>query len=615
MATLFHRSAEGQLEMAKLDPSKLPKRTQLCNDEMPQSYVSRLAWANGFQNADEFCAITSLKRNLLVKMPDEEAERIASWASAPSSELRRYAMPSGVVIPYGSATVKRTQLQTTGLRYCPACLKDGLADGRAYIRGHWHWRMIGGCPEHGCRLELDSRGITLATSFKEYACRPQPDPELSDFSADTYFIDRITKGVGGNSFLDNVPAYVAAEFCTLIGHLQYSHETRTSKDRIKDGFENATLRQKGFSIASKGRDAIWDFLSDYVEAASTRIPIPTHIYGPVLYWARINNHNPDYTLLFRFFQDHAEEFLPYEPGKTFIWPITKLKVLTVLSAAHRYGLTEERVKLVLESRYGAERVPRFFKLIDVHTTLTEAKSYVTTSDAAAAIGCSMKVCDDLIKLELLPYVPFRQYEGRVYRLIHLNDIADLVRKLEGAVDRSLDTQGLVPADEVFRYGRMRLADILGLLLEGKISRVSHIGGKVDIAGLLFDPVEIKSVVRQGEISTAGEKGFNSETIDLNAAWRRLRVKKSTMDELVEQEIIPSEEKPDRGTTRLFVKTSDVDAFEDAHIRAAELASIHDLNVAELLQRLADVAVVPVAENHIKAERFFKKIEVEAVGFM
>jgi len=601
--------------MAKLDPSKLPKRTQLCTDETPQSYVSRLAWANGFQNADEFCAITSLKRNLLVKMPGEEAERIASWASAPPSKLRRYAMPSGVIIPYGSAVVKRTQLQTTGLRYCPACLQDGLTDGKAYIRGHWHWRMIGGCPEHGCRLELDSRGITLATSFKEYAYRPQPDSELSDFSADAYFIDRITKGVGGNEFLDQVPAYVAAEFCTVIGHLQYSHETRTSKDRIKDGFENPTLRQKGYSIASKGRDAIWNFLSDYVEAASTRIPIPTHIYGPVLFWARINNHNPDYTLLFRLFQDHAEEFLPYEPGKTFIWPITKLKVLTVLSAAHRYGLTEERVKLVLESRFGAEKVPRFFKLNDVHTTLTEAKSYVTTSDAAAAIGCSMKICDDLIKLELLPYVPFRQSQGRVYRLVHQNDIADLVRKLEDAVDRSLNLHSLVPVDEIFRLCRMRVADILALLFEGKITRVGHRGQKVGIAGLLFDPSEIKLAAGENSTETPVEKGFNAETIDLKAAWRRLRVKKSTIDELVAQQIIPSEEKPGRGSTRLFVKTSDVDAFEDAHIRAAELALVHDLNVADLLQRLADVAVVPVVENHIKAERFFKKVEVAAVGFM
>lgn len=593
--------------MTITNPEHLLRRPIYLTGELPASYVSRLAWANGFSTVGEFCRITKLQANGLMTMTGDAADKVSMWGSIDKSDLRKFAMPTETIIAYGGTAVKRTQLQTTGIRYCPECLKR---DSTPYIRGAWHWRMIGRCTEHGCLLELDRRGASHSPSFSEFAYEGSTPAPRNLLTADTYFMGRL-HGERSNEFLDQFAAYAVAEMCTLIGHLDHGVRTETSKDRIAAGFENPELRQRGFEIVSGGRQSMWDFLSEYVSATSKRVKSRGDFLAAVLFWSKVNKHNPDYQPLMRLFQEHAEENLPYEPGEAFIWPITKRKVHTVATASREYGISEERVRRAVEKAYDGT-APRFMKRDAIHAALLEATSYRTTSEAANTLGCSMAICDGIIKEGLLSVAPNRDYEGRVYRLVHKTEIEAFIVKLETCIDRNLSSDRLVSIADIFRSAKIRVVQILKLAFEGRITHIAHVGGATDLAGLYFDPEEIVAVSKNDDTTFSDPVIYEEELIDMQAAWRRMGVKKSTLEELIHSQLLPTEMATFRGAPRTLLKTSAVDEFSRKHVTLAEIASAKSSDVPTVYKELANFGVHPVAEIRRKADMFFKKSEVELV---
>ncbi len=591
--------------MAAIATTRLLQSPRPVGAESIASHLSRLSWANGFYNADEFCKITSFSRHALVRMPASDAARLSEWTGLPTSVFETFAMRPGAVIPFGSGLVKRTQLQTVGVRYCPACIKQDFREGTPHIRAHWHWRMVAHCPQHLCALELDKRGILHATSLEEFAYEPDTAVDSEKVTSDRYFVDRLIKPAG-DAFLDQYPAYVAAEFCTLVGHFIASLRSGFGKERIPDGYENAKLRQLGYEAASQGRDAVWQVMTDYVEKGGM------WGYSPVLRWASVNKYDPAYTALLRLFQSHAEESIPLEPGETFIWPITKRKVYTVGTASREYGISEARVKRALSAAMRVETLPRFLKRDEIHATLLEATSYVTTSDAAAAFGCSLEVCDDIIKKDLIAVVPNRDYEGRVYRLVHKNEVEIFLQKLEELVDRSISTDGLMTLNKVFRPTVTGMGTILELALNKKIVRITCAEQKADLKTLLFDPAEIRKAAREmRQVAERSEMTFESELIDLQAARRRLGVGKTTMEELIGTGIIPSEELSD-GSAKLSVRTRDLDVFAANYVSAGQLASVRKVTPVEVTANLTAHGVWPVTETWFKSDWFYRKSDIAAL---
>ncbi|OWK22582.1 hypothetical protein AJ87_42540 [Rhizobium yanglingense] len=302
--------------------------------------------------------------------------------------------------------------------------------------------MIARCVDHGCLLEFNRVGVTHLPSFESLAHEPSEQSDAVSVSSDRYFMTRLTTDPG-DGFLDKMPAYVAAEFCTLIGHLESSLRGVPLKERIPDGFENPELRQNGYEVAAKGRESVLNLLETFVEASSKRTKYPLDMFGSALYWSSVNKHNPDCMDVLQFMQEVVEDNLPLAPGDAFIWPIKKRKVFTVATASAEYEISEKRITRILAPKYGDGGIPRFLKRDEVHSLLLEGASYVTTSEAAKALGCSMELCDLLIKRGHVSITPNRDGATRVYRLVHKNEIEVFLRKLGSRVDRNIALDSLV----------------------------------------------------------------------------------------------------------------------------------------------------------------------------
>ncbi len=75
--------------------------------------------------AREAVACTSLKT-----MPQTMVTKLAALSGIPEDTLERFWVRSGVIIPFGESSVKRKQINTKIVRYCPHCLiEDGKTHG------------------------------------------------------------------------------------------------------------------------------------------------------------------------------------------------------------------------------------------------------------------------------------------------------------------------------------------------------------------------------------------------------------------------------------------------------------------------------------------------------
>ncbi len=162
--------------------------------------------------------------------------------------------------------------------------------------------------------------------------RTRPENPCAPNEADVYFRRRLIEPAG-TSFLDSMPAYVAAEFCSVLGEFERTVGSVDRLQRIGGVFGSPQLRRAGFAIAKDGREAVNEFLTDYVARMSRHFDLPRMYYAAARRWWNQNLHNPDYHPVMRKIQDHAEENTPLDRGDIFFWPVLRRNIHTLDSAA------------------------------------------------------------------------------------------------------------------------------------------------------------------------------------------------------------------------------------------------------------------------------------------
>lgn len=305
--------------MVRVSPCRLPLSVQPIEDEIPASYFMRLIWENGFQSLNEFRRITghnirwdrdARRRNFLLP---------AFWDTSQFKCPSRFSVALSPIVEFGASRVKRSQLQFAGIRFCPLCLLQSDAQRQAtppYIQGAWQWRLISNCSEHGCQLFSTEKGYRGVESLKQLG---ELGRALASTSApaevDRYLMNRLIGKPTRSSFLDRLPAYVAAEFCSLLGYFKESTQRGSLIEVLNPGYLDLSAREAGFAVAVRGRKATEQFLTERVTAASHKTAINERAYSPFSTWHFANHGNPDYSNAFDLVREHAREHIPLRlPG-------------------------------------------------------------------------------------------------------------------------------------------------------------------------------------------------------------------------------------------------------------------------------------------------------------
>lgn len=599
--------------------SKLSREIVLHDDECQVMFVSRLAKANGYRDLEEFCWMTSLSLSGLQTMNDETAGLLSAWSGVPAARLRKFALTGNNVTSFGATFVRRSQLEMASLRVCRHCLCHDMLAGhgravtRPYLRAAWRWTVIGTCPIHGCELEVISAGDITAWIARRADALGLNLPEIREPDlADVYFSNRVNGAGKASEFLDELPAYVAAEFCTVIGHFKNLPEDGRARNRIPEGFMNGSCRREGFLIAKQGKEAVLSFLSRHVHAAIETATEFMDIYGVARRWLRKFVNDPDYRPVLELFQRHAEQHIPMEAGDVFLTEVKERQVHTVRSAAVEYQLTPDRVKNVIENYGfttttpdGGVKAARVFPRAALHEQLVLETQLLTTPEAANLLGCTWQFLDILLQQGHLPYHANTEDYARVFRRISRESVASLLARLKSQRN-CVSNDGLVSIHLATAICHCKVPEIVDLIFGGKLTNVSWSGDELLLKNLLVDAQEVLPHVAVDEAESY---------LDVAALEKALRTTTVTIDELLKREFLPVQMRrhPRTRVNQRFVHPVAVEQFLEKHISLSTMARENGKEIAGLKQTLDKEGIKPIFEPTGKIARFYRRSDVQRLG--
>ncbi|WP_281388789.1 TniQ family protein [Aliirhizobium cellulosilyticum] len=413
-------------------PLHFPRVVSPMDDEVPASYLARLAWTNGFEDIRQFARVIGIDGDIR-RFSEHDANMLSDKTGHCLDRLRRYTVASFVFISFGESIVRRTQLNNKGIRFCAECLQDARKDGSAlHIRGPWQWRLITHCPIHGATLSValqDPRRLSSFDSLLRADAATIPSGNSYPRASDQYFYDRLSHPPS-SAFLDAFPVYLAADLCVLLGRCLQMQEMK------ENGLRRYTERefQRGFDIAHKGESNVWSFLAEHVRVVCKRVTHPRLIYSPFLTWWSSNKGDPRAASVMSFVQRHAETHVALEPGDAFVWPVAERRYHSIKSACQEHGLSENEVREVLARVFVEQDEPHFFDRLEFERSLAtpsasqkraSANEILSLDAARRKLGVTSKAMLNLTASQLISTVELKNmslWKGRTRRGIRMREL-------------------------------------------------------------------------------------------------------------------------------------------------------------------------------------------------
>lgn len=598
---------------------RLPTCVVAHDDETPESLMARTARANSFYSLSEFCEFTGTSRSGIAKMGVGEQQQVANWTGVPKDDLVKFADKSGRVVEFGYGLVRKSQLRDTSRRYCPHCFAGDIEVGsdephaRIYMRASWRWSMITNCPEHGVPLrQLPDDFDTV--DLRDYAIRLPPNVGLNALSdSDGFFANRLL-GHTGETYLDKLQLYVAAELCAVLGALNQMVVNGKISDRVPGGMTDPERLASGYRIACGGREAIWEFLTGYVVKMVGKASKYPMVYSLPLRWLRDEEPDGDFYAIRQLFQDHAESHLPLEPGETFLTVVTTRRVHTVYSAAKEYGLPEARIRDVLLNQsdrrgviatFGSRNI--VFGKEETHPLLTTAAAQLTTTQAAEHLGCAMMQMEALLEGGYLPYSANGAPTGRVYRWVAPEEVSKFKDRVRASLSSAPSEVELVPILDATKICHRSFADIISLILSGDLTHVTMTGPAFRLDKITVDPKEI-------DLVTAGDN--SEEFLDCAAATAALRTRRETVQHLFAAKLVPTVMVAHKKVRNLIqvVRRKDLEQFSRDHVLLDVLARTRGEAALSVSKRLEQLGVHPAYQSPPKASKIYRRRDIEAMGY-
>ncbi|WP_320197375.1 TniQ family protein [Agrobacterium sp. rho-13.3] len=598
---------------------RLPTCVQFHKNETPESLMDRIARANSFYSLAEFCEFTGLPRAAIVAMDADHRHQIADWTGVEIVDLMKFANRSEKIIKYGSDRVRKTQLRATGRRYCPRCFALDLERGsdqsnaRIYMRATWRFNMISDCPEHHLPLNDLPDDFDLL-DLRDFAV--SREPELEGFVSSPhngYFSGRLLGRVGG-SYLDSMPVYVAAELCAVLGALQQKMSDNKITEHVPLGMANQECIASGYRIASMGREAIWDFLTSYVVkmvGRATRYPM---VYSLPLRWLRNELPEGDFALVRELFQEHAESHLPLETGEVFLEKVARRRVHTAYTAAVEYGLPECRIRdILINQDSGRTLITKFkgrsilFRRDDAHALLAHGSLQLTTKEAAERLGCAMTQMETLLSNRLLKFSTNGVSSGRIYRWVSAHEVQSFRERIGLRLSEMPTQHNLVPIIVATKVCRRIFAEIIALIIDGKLARACMGGPEFQLTRIMVDPAEIDGLAR-----ATAEEGYLSR----NDAAVFLQTGTETIKHLIDMKLLSATVFPHKKTNLpiAMLRREELIEFTRQYVALDNLAKARKVRSIKVSFELKKLGVFPVYEGSRHASKVYRRTDIERVGF-
>ncbi|MGV2049324.1 TniQ family protein [Agrobacterium sp. 22-209-1] len=610
---------------------KLPVNVTFHPDsETPLSLASRLARAMGCSSVAGLIGHSMVQA---VARGDEDAIRmLSSWSGVSVDQLRRFAVPTSEEAGewrLGDAVFRKEMRVAGRFRFCPRCLVEDMDKGRGrpqsrpFERASWMTRAIMACTHHR-ELLVEAGDNAPANDVALFAaegwhleCQPSAPADEAELEVDAYIEGRIA-GNRTQSFIDRQEVHVLLMLFQFLGWLLHNR----LPSFIVGGKAASTIggRAAGFLVAREGRAMVERVVTQAIDLHRPAANTITEFFGSMVRHLRRNATVPAYAEIVGLFQDLVERHVPVGPGDRFVLPVQRRHLHSVRSAAVDYALDRKRVRklleeqgLIIHSKLSDRRV--YFSVADADEILGDTADNLTTVEVAALLGTHENRVRDFIERGVL--VPSeRGVKGeRPFYRVSKAALDGFRSRLFERTNLVGEGHGLVPLTTACQRKSLTQADLLEMIVEGKLTRVARADDSMTVRSLLVDLRELP-VSAEGN---HGEDDYGNGGVYLNMTEVKnaLATTDATVAALVKHRVLPVEVRTNPRTRRpqSFIHRDTVDAFLENHRSLHRVASGWRRNIAWMKDELDQNGMKPIFETSGKIARYYRKEDLARVSLL
>jgi len=265
----------------KLDLAPPPKA-----GEPPTAYASRIAVAHGLL-VKELCRDFSIRYSHLINGAPSAIGKLAAIGGASEADLTRFAfVRTGIhAFRHRRQTVRRENLTDGRLKVCPQCLIEDIkhrgeepAETAVFCRAEWYLDVVDTCRVHHTAMVTIHKGkgspfsVDFSNVMEPKVVRLQEMVLQAESRLPTGLQDYVLARLDGREtrapFLDTMDLPAAIQTCEMLGTAA-CFGRKVERDNL-DPSRLRTARIRGFEIGSEGEEGIGKLLKDMMVAYSRR---------------------------------------------------------------------------------------------------------------------------------------------------------------------------------------------------------------------------------------------------------------------------------------------------------------------------------------------------------
>lgn len=511
--------------------------------ETATSYVSRLALWCGLGSPTDLCLDWGFRWQDVVRGDDFVFERIAVTGGAHVGDLKHWAVRT--IAPHHFRVAgqegTKTSLIRTRLRVCPRCLvEDRDVDWRhgAYRRHYWQFRAMRACHIHQCPvITLPHERYTLQNyDFAGLIDRHWPhvlqaagaDTQRKSTELEAYVMSRLL-GQVGTPFLDAMPMYIATRLCEVLGFVVLFGPKRLISSATEA--QLALAGQAGFDALKTGEQGLNAALQGLIAPAALRTIHHQADLGALFEWLRTSNLGAPFEPLKDMVRDFIFRTYPIQEGHTVLGKAcTAPARYTIHSAWQSLGIQRKRMNRILideglaslNADENAVRLEGALGVADIAQIAARMHDRLVLQEVCDLLAIGPDIVHQLRDRAILTPVTDALDQVPKYERTDVTKVLD--RLLLRVTVKGTSHRRLVPIFDAARRVRCPSADIIHLILEGRLAKISRDESIRGLAGLAICLRELRQVLPPLEMAA----------IPKGEASRLLRVTYPTINYLIDE---------------------------------------------------------------------------------
>jgi len=524
---------------------------------------------------------------------------------------------------FGSRFMTRTYTS-----YCPACLLDdatGEANGDRVGRLSWMLAFVRMCPRHGITLtRRKNSGYSgrfqdmdkVAPSDQELVEQVKVAEAASESPLQAYVTDRFAGGEGPG-WMDAQHIDQAALACEMLGVCRvFGAHTNIKQLTNLQRHEAGAV---GMEAVSRGPDGICAILQDIMQESTIKKPSggPQAALGRIFLLLQFNESKQEPGPIKDVVRDFIVDHMSVEPG-TVLFGVAvaqrkrhSVGTLSKASGLHPKTLNRALVLTGLLAGGNPDEIEsrRTFDADDGEALARSIKNSTPIKKIPDYLNCNRRQAQMMVKNGILTKVGNDpSITSGLLSNVANEDIDNFLVKFRAAgLSVAVASVGMIDVITASEIARVPVADIVALVLAGKLSKVETGCGTLRFRSVFVDAEEVRSaaagVVAEHGLTpkeAASRMGLKSPAIE------NLR---TSMDVNGQPFLKGIKLTNARGTVRYCYAEEEVKKFCEVYITLKEFADLHGIGAKQMAEKLANEGVEPIMDRNVLRAKVFRRTDL------